>query len=305
MSEAAAGRAHWRRGATTAAAVAYLVAATVLLSVWRMPLQELLEAGAQRLRAATGHSVHLGPARLGWSGRLGIEGVHAELSSGARKVPVVLESVEVTPAWLRTLLGRPAARLDASAYGGEVSVSVQASDLGLTRARSVSIRLEGVDIAGIEALAVWLGGQSQGICSARVELEMKGPQPEDWKGSCLLSADGLHLTGVGLGGLTLERLPLGSVQIELELLEDGASVQIRRCETRSPELEVSCSGSIELARDVQQSQAQIFIQARLMGQLEMSLGELAGVRGYVPDERGWLRVSVSGPPGALRVAPAR
>ena len=158
------------------------------------------------------------------------------------------------------------------------------------------------DVAPLAALTE---GRVAGTVDGALELQLDGPEPSQWHGNLRISALGLDLRNANLGGLTLERLPLGHADLELELPAGTGEVRVQSCEVTGTELELSASGRVILAPELARSRVELSGRLRVTGQTKENLGDMLSLLGYKADEQGWLDVSVGGTLWSPRASPSR
>jgi type II secretion system protein N len=275
-------------------AVVYGVGALVLLSIWRMPVDSVLRSVETMVLTRSGHTVQFGHGSVGWTGGLRIESVDAEIRTPGASIPVEVDAIEIQPQWISTMLGRVGARVDASVYGGSLELWARAARWDPGRLSQATARLTDLDLSVVTALQSLLGGRVQGVAQLAAELAVEGPEPNQWHGRAGLQVTNLDMQNVALGGLTVERLPLGRVDIELEIPDGVGEAQIRRCEIGGAEVELTATGRVVLAPDPARCRLEVQARLRLSGQTRETLGEALSLMGFAADEQGWTQIALSG-----------
>jgi type II secretion system protein N len=286
---------HWaRRWASGVGALLYLGSALAVLVLLRLPVDRILAAAFRAVEQRGGPRIDSDAARLRWNGRLHISRATVGVRIQDKPVPVELESLELVPEWTSLILGSPAARVRGEAYGGRMAVRAQAGSRALQRLQRVEAELRSVSLDAVEVLAALTGGRIRGTVDAALDVRLDGVEPATWSGGARLSAVGLDLQNSNLGGLTLERLPLGRAEVELELAPGSGEVRLRRGEISGPEVELMAAGRVILDAELGRSRLDLSARVRLSGRTRANLGEALGLLGYTPDEQGWIEVSLGG-----------
>lgn len=305
MSPEEAHPSRFKRALWMVGALVYAAVALVLLSVWRMPIDSILGSVSSTVLSRTGHTLQFGPGTIRWSGGLRIDSLEAQIRTAVATIPIELDAIEIRPHWISTLLGRPGARIDAAAYGGKLEAWGRSARWEPGTLSQATMRLSEVDLSTVTALQALLGGRVRGIAQAAVELTVDGPEPNQWRGRGGAQISELDMQNVTLGGLTIERLPLGRVEVELEIPPEVGEAQIRRCEIGGAEVELTASGRVVLARDLARCRLEAQARVRLTGQTRETLGEALTLMGFAADEQGWTQIALSGTLQQPRAASAR
>lgn len=293
----------WRRALAFVAAWLYLGTATAALVLLRFPLDRVLASATLQIERQGGPRLEVGPARLGWLFSVFLEGLQAELRLPRGPATLELEQIEVHPDWGSVVFGRPGVWVRAAAYGGRVELEAKATDRTATRLESARIVVEHVDLSTAGVLEQLSGGRFQGLVEAAAELDVAGPAPADWRGHGRILVAGLDLQNVALGGLTMEHLPLGRAEVELEIAEGSAELRLVRCEVSGSEVEIVATGRVVLAPDPTRSRLEIQVRLRLSGRTLETMGDAVSLMGFPPDESGWLRLTVAGTLNNPQVTP--
>jgi len=261
----------WRYGAATAA----LCVLAALAGFWAaFPEQQLLEEGRRMIFAETGVVLRPRTADVAFPMTLRMQACRIE----ALPVPVVLERVEVSPAWTRLLLGDPSVTVKIRAFEGELDGAFGKN--GHVEAEVSEVNLGAFEgLPGGYRLAGTLSGSARGSLAPRGELS--------WQ----LRLTALSLSGLEGFGLD-DALPLGRLEIRGTL--QGRNLQIETVQLGEGVLEASGNGTLVLGQNPATSRIAMNLQLRPTDRMPQALRELLSLTGQSPDPEGWYRLRLNG-----------
>ncbi len=264
--------------------------------------------------AAPGTKLEIGDQGPHWLTGITFRSVKLQrpAAPGAAPSSVELDKLTVSAAPFTMLFGGLGVHFDAVAGDGEISGSYSAKKTGPAR---VQAELDAFDLGRL-ALGNQLGIPISGAASGELDVTLSD-QPAETQGNVDLRVENLRL-GDGkakvkipgmAGGLTLETINAGTLELKLSVKEGIATVE--RMEAKGKDLELSGSGSVRLVRNLRQSWADLTLgvkvndayakkNARTKAMLELMNASLRRFKG--PD--GMMRFRINGPLIGLRAAPA-
>jgi type II secretion system protein N len=277
-------------------------------------LRDVLVAKATSA-SAPGTKLRIGAIGPHWLTGATLTSIHLERPGSAPDEPastITLDKLTISAAPLSFMFGGTGLRFHAVAGSGSLSGNYTAKKDGPTR---VEAELDHLDLGGL-ALGSMLGVPVAGAASGTVDVTLSD-QPSETQGSVDLRIENLRLgdgkakvkvPGMG-GGLTLETVNAGTLELKLSIKEGVATIE--RMEAKGKDLELSGSGSVRLVRNFGQSLADLTLGVKvedaysqrndrtkaMFELLNASLGRFAS-------SDGMMRFRISGALAFLRAAPA-
>ena len=263
-----------RRGRlVTALLVLLALMAGFRLAFPEKPLVEMVQA---RLYQETGVQFSSRESALGFPLSVCLKGVR--LASRQWVVPDELESVCLSPAWRRLLLGSPGLVIEVAGFDGEARALVE-SDGG------VDVVLNGVELARLARLPG--DYRISGIVEGTLRGTLK-PQPElAWR----LTLESLNLSGLEELGID-DSVPLG--RLEGHGSFKGRNLVAEELRLGGGALDGEGSGSLIAGTSLRTSRVSAAVKLRPRPQLPGILQELVKLRSPQADPQGWYGFRLNG-----------
>jgi len=241
-----------------------------------LPERALLSKGLALVYQNTG--VVLSAAEMDITFPLALHYADCRLSSSSLVMPLVLETVELSPRLRSLLWGRFVAEVEIIGYGGELRG-------WLARSGEMELAVEDVKL---ETLPVQSGDyRLSGTLNASATGHAESVKGLGWT----LSLNGLNLSG--LEGLGIEQgLRLGQLRGSGSF--KGNNMQLESVRLEQGVLEAVASGSLIVGNDLDRSRLSLDIKARAGEGLPPMLRDLLTLKGQGPDTDGWRSYRLSG-----------
>lgn len=302
---------------------AFFILCFVLAAYYTFPYERLRDIITQRLTtdSADGSgpktTVHIDELSPHWLTGIALEGVKVERTEPGASEPTLIEVDEVTlnVAPIALMLGTVEVSYSAEAGDGSIEGTYESDKEG--KARHVVAELDALDLGKLGA-GSFLGVPLSGIATGTVDIDL----PEvatasagliDLKIEQLALGDGknkVKIPGMA-GGLTLDKLDAGTLELKIALKEGVAAIE--KLEAKGKDLELDGSGSVELAYPLSRSRAAVTLGFKVSDgyknrsdRTKMAFELLSGnpVMKRATGSDGMTRLQLSGVLTALRPRPA-
>lgn len=226
---------------------------------------------------------------------------------------IAIDKLSVRASPFAFLFGGVGVHFDAKAGSGELDGSYSAKKNGPSH---TALELDAIDLDKL-GLSGALGAPLRGAASGKVDLTLS-EQTAETQGEIGLEIAGLQL-GDGkakikipsMGGLTLERIDAGKLELTVTIKEGIATIS--KLESKGKDLELSGSGSIRLLRPLMLSRADITLALKFdraytqRNDRTKAMFELMNANPLIKraiGADGKIRFTLSGPLSSLNAVPA-
>ncbi len=282
----------------------YLFVATGLLSLWRLPAKEMVQMAEVNLEKRPGWSLDVGAAGVGWLGSLWARGV--SLKAPWQKERLQFSQIDAGPSWWGLLWGTPVAdAIFLPVSGGRVEIRASFSGLREPRLGGLSLEASRLNLMELAAAAGLPGGRILGQLQGSGRWELGSRAVETWQGAFEVSARGVVLEGISLGGLRLDRLGMGAVELRGRLEKGSGILLLERGRVSGSDVELQASGQVVLSQRLSMSRLDLEIRLKLAGQAKVTYEEILDLMGYRRGGTGWIEMSLGGTLERPRLVPKR
>jgi type II secretion system protein N len=232
---------------------------------------------------------------------------------GTAASSIAIDKLTVSASPLALLFGGLGLRFDAHVGKGEIEGRYDSKKDGPAHTQA---ELDAFDLGKL-GLGSVIGMPLAGAVSGSVDVALSD-QTAETQGSVDLRIEGLRIGDgkaklqiPGMGGLTLETIDAGTLQLKLAVKEGVATIE--RLEAKGKDLELSGSGSVRLVRELAQSRADITLAIKFeraytqRSDRTKAMFDLLGANPLIKratDADGKIRFTLAGTLENLRSAPA-
>jgi type II secretion system protein N len=240
----------------------FFVVCFVLSAYFTFPYERVRDVLVTKVASSgtPGQKLSIGELGPHWLTGVALTSVKLERSAGTPGAPpssLAIDKLSVNASAWALMFGGVGVHFDARVGKGEVEGRYDAKKEGPAHTQA---ELDALDIGKL-GLGSMLGMPIAGAASGTVDVTLSD-QTAETQGSIDLRIEGLRIGDgkaklqiPGMGGLTLETIDAGTLQLKLAIKEGVATIE--RLEAKGKDLELSGSGSVRLVRQVAQSRADI------------------------------------------------